>query len=56
LTNFAGAAFYGAAAAAVVAPNGYTTAAQQLAASLGVKCLHHDECETAFAPPAIAAG
>lgn len=43
---FAGAAFYGAQRAAVVAPNGYTTAARQLAASLGVRCLHHDECET----------
>lgn len=40
---FAGAQFYGAAEAIVVAPNGYTTSARQLAESLGVRCLHQDE-------------
>lgn len=40
---YAGARFYGAARAVVVAPNGYTTAARQLAGSLGVDCLHEDE-------------
>ncbi len=45
---YAGARFYGAQAAAVVAPNGYTTAARQLANTLGVLCLHHDELATAF--------
>lgn len=40
---YAGAAFYNAARAVVVAPNGFTTAAKQLAASLGVECLHPSE-------------
>lgn len=40
---YAGARFYGAARAVVVAPNGYTIAARQLASSLGVDCLHEDE-------------
>lgn len=40
---FAGAAFYGAQAAYVIAPNGFTAAARQLAASLGVLCGAHEE-------------
>lgn len=38
-----GARFYNAARAVVVAPNGYTMAARQLAGSVGVECLHHDD-------------
>lgn len=40
---FAGAKFYGADKAMVVAPSDFTVAARQLAASLGVRCLHHGE-------------
>lgn len=40
---YAGAAYYGASRAAVLAPNGFTTAARQLASSLGVLCLHPSE-------------
>lgn len=53
---FAGAQFYQAGAAAVVAPNGYTVAARQLASSLGVRCLHHAELERVFSPGASLEG
>jgi len=44
-----GAKFYGAERAIIVAPNGYTPAARQLASSVGVDCLHHDDIDTALA-------
>ena len=40
---YAGAKFYGAGRAIVVAPNGYTKAALQLAGTLRVECLNHSE-------------
>lgn len=49
---FAGATFYAAQRAIVVAPNGFTPAALQLASSLGVECLHHDQLAAALARPA----
>jgi len=48
---YAGARFYGAQRAAVVAPNGYTVAARQLAESLGVVCLHHDDVAATLGTP-----
>ena len=45
---YAGAKFYRSAEAIVVAPNGFTVGAQELAHSIGVRCLHHEEIESAF--------
>jgi len=46
---FAGAKFYDANISAVVAPNGFTVAARQLANSLGVRCIHHTEARSLIA-------
>lgn len=40
---YAGARFYQASRAIVVAPNDFTRSARQLASSLGVECLHHEQ-------------
>ena len=40
---YAGASFYGADVGAVVAPNNYTASAIELAKSLGVHLLHHED-------------
>jgi restriction system protein len=49
---FAGAAFYGAQSAFVIAPNGFTPAARRLAGSLGVLCGAHEELSNLLAKPA----
>jgi restriction system protein len=46
---YAGAKFYAAERSIVVAPNDFTIAARQLASSLGVQCLHHEELSLALA-------
>jgi restriction system protein len=50
---FAGGRFYGASRTVVIAPNGYTTSAKQLASSLGVACLHHNEIASLLAAGAL---